>query len=327
MNLKNNPILRTLTILLVSFFILIFSGTAKIAESTDSVKSFEASGLYSVYPPKKPEKLDFAGENVPLEHIDIYESLDRELMVNQYFHSQTLLYIKRANRFFPVIEPILRKYNIPDDFKYLPLVESGFSNAVSPAGAIGIWQFLGPTGKEYGLEINNEIDERYHLEKSTEAACKFLIDSYNFYGNWTMAAASYNAGRTGINKQIGRQEERNYYDLLLNEETARYIFRILAFKLILSNPREYGFSLTEKDLYPVIPYYEVTIDGEIENFAEFAKRYGISYKVLKYMNPWLRDTKLSRHNDKTYFVKIPRKGYFRHFETDQTLSYPENVVE
>lgn len=327
MNVKNNPLLRTHFIILFTIVVLLISSTANFPEPRDSVKTVDPLKIYAVYPSKHPEKLDFAGERVPMEHFDIYESLDRELLVNQYWQSQTLLFIKRANRFFPVIEPILRKYDIPDDFKFLPLAESGLTNVISPAGAHGIWQFLASTGKDCGLEINDEVDERYHLEKSTEAACKFLMESYKLYGSWTMAAASYNAGRAGINRQIGRQEEKNYYDLLLNEETARYIFRILAFKMILSNPEDYGFFLKEKDLYPAIPYYEVTIDGEVRNFAEFAKRYGISYKILKYMNPWLRDTKLTNRSGKTYFIKIPRKGFFKYSEPDLNFSFPENTSD
>ena len=328
MNLTNkyNRFIKTSVIFSLTFIILSFSDTARVSEQIDIFKTGDYVKGYSVYSSKIPVELDFAGEKVPLEHVDIYESLDRELLVNQYWQSQTLLFIKRSNRFFPVIEPILKKHNVPDDFKYLTLAESGLTNAISPAGAVGFWQLLSSTAKEYGLEINNEIDERYHLEKSTEAACKYLIESFNIYGNWTMAAASYNAGRKGIERQTTRQEEENYYDLLLNEETARYIFRVLSFKIIISDPRQYGFFITEKDLYPPIPYYEVTIDGGISNFAEFAKRYGISYKVLKYMNPWLRDTKLTNRDNKTYYIKIPRKGFFRYFETDQTIQIPASEV-
>ena len=315
-------ILKVILIPILLLFAWFFTGMVKSADSSQNIENKVPERNYTIYPAAIPDKLDFAGEDVPLDLIDAYESLDRELLVNKYWQSQTMLFIKRANRFFPAIEPILRKYNVPDDFKYLPLAESGFMNVTSPAGAVGIWQFLQGTAKDYGLEVNNEVDERYHLEKATEAACKFLIDSYNIYGSWTMAAASYNAGRTGINRQIGRQDERNYYDLLLNEETARYIFRILAIKLILSEPEKYGFFASGKDLYPEVPYYEVTVDQTINSFAEFSKRYGISYKTLKYMNPWLRDTKLTSRGGKTYYIKIPRKGYFRHFEEDTPISHP-----
>ena len=238
---------------------------------------------YAIFPVALPETLEFAGENVPIDQVDIRESLDREILVNTYFQSQTLLYIKRANRHFPEIERILKKYNVPDDFKYLAVAESGLTQAVSPAQAVGFWQLLEGTAIEYGLEVNKEIDERYHIEKSTEAACKYLKESYELYGSWTMAAASYNAGRRGIDRQIVRQKEKDYYDLLLNEETARYIYRILSYKLILSKPSNYGFYLGEDALYPEIPSFEVTLDKTVESFADFAKRYDINYKILKFI--------------------------------------------
>jgi len=310
---------------LVSFMLIlawVFSGMVKSPGCETETEPVTPEKYYTIFPAEIPAELEFAGETVPLGNIDIRESLDRELLVNKYWQSQTLLFIKRSKRFFSVIEPILKKNNIPDDFKYLPLAESGLTNAVSPSGAVGIWQFLEGTAKDYGLEVNNEVDERYHLEKATEAACRFLSDSYGIYGSWTMAAASYNAGRNGINRQIGRQDERNYYSLLLSEETARYIFRILAIKLILSEPGKYGFFVTDEEMYPEIPYYEVTVDASVDNFAEFSKRYGISYKTLKWMNPWLRDTRLSVRSGKTYYIRIPRKGYFRDYHTEIIKALP-----
>jgi membrane-bound lytic murein transglycosylase D len=231
------------------------------------VDNGEASQLYSVAAVKIPEKLTFAGEKVPLDNFDTRESLDRELLVNTYFHSQTFLLIKRSARFFPLIEPMLKKYGIPDDFKYLSVIESGLENSVSPRQAVGFWQLVEGTAKEYGMEINDEVDERYHIEKSTEAACKYFLESYQKYKSWTMAAASYNAGRNGIDRQIGRQNGDNYYDLLLNEETSRYIFRALSIKMI-----------------------------------------GINYKILKYFNPWLRETYLTNRHKKEYYIKIPKEG-------------------
>jgi len=252
-----------------------------------------------------PEEMIFAGEPVPLQNFDTRESLDRELLVNAYWHSRTLLVLKKTKRYFAVIEPILEKYGIPEDFKYIPLAESGFENSTSPVGAVGVWQFLESTGKEYGLEVNNEVDERYHLEKSTEAACKFFLESYALYKNWTLAAASYNVGRKGINNQIERQQVNNYYDLLLNEETARYVFRILAFKLITQNPQQFGFHLGNEDYYPPLPLYEVKVDTGISNMADFASRYSINYKLLKLFNPWLRESFLTNKSGKTYLIKIP----------------------
>ncbi len=265
---------------------------------------------YAIFAVDLPDDLSFAGEKVPMDQVDVSESLDREILVNTYWQSQTLLFIKRANRYFPVIEKILKKYDIPDDFKYLPVAESGLTNAVSPAGAVGFWQLLKATAQENGLEVDNEVDERYNLEKATEAACKYIRQSYEKYGSWTLAAASYNAGRRGIDQQMERQNETQYYDLLLYEETSRYVFRILAYKLILSNPSKYGFYIGEKDLYPQIPYYEVSVDGKIEDFADFAGKYGINYKILKLMNPWLRESYLTNGRKKTYYIKIPREGYF-----------------
>ena len=216
-----------------------------------------------------------------------------------------------ANRYFPQIEPILRKNLVPDDFKYLVLAESGFGQVVSPADAVGFWQLLKGTAQDYGLEVNDQVDERYHVAKSTEVACQYLIESYRNYGSWTMAAASYNAGRRGVDRQIDRQKKENYYDLLLTEETARYLYRVVSFKLIFEDPEAYGFTLTDKDLYPEIPVLRVKVDSTVNDFADFAGTFGTNYKVLKYLNPWLRDTRLSNPNHKTYEILVPERGYRR----------------
>jgi membrane-bound lytic murein transglycosylase D len=263
---------------------------------------------YQIFALDIPAEIEFAGEKVPVEYFDVYESFDRELLINTYWQSQTLLFIKRAHRFFPVIEPILKSNNIPDDFKYLAIAESGLTNSISPAGAVGFWQFLSGTAKDYGLIINDEVDERYHLEKSTEAACEFLHESYNTYNSWTMTAASYNAGRRGINNQLIIQKETDYYDLLLNEETARYLFRILAIKAILENPEKYGFLYRTQDLYQPFSYYEVKVDSTIDDFAEFAKSFGTNYKLLKFHNPWLRKPFLNIRNNQAYTIKIPQEN-------------------
>ena len=200
-----------------------------------------------------PDSVSFAGERVPLEYFDVKEALDRELHVNTYWQSQTIFMIKRANRYFPEIEAILKEEGVPDDFKYMAMAESGLTNSVSPSNAAGFWQFLKKTSEENGLQVNSEIDERFNIEKSTHAACKFLKNAYAKYGNWTMAAASYNMGKQGLSKQEDFQKEDNYYNLALNEETSRYIFRILAFKLVIKNPELYGFHLTKK----IIPTSEI----------------------------------------------------------------------
>jgi len=256
-----------------------------------------------------PDSLTFAGEEVPLDLFYVRESLDKELTVNTYWHSSTIQLIKRTHRFFPMIEEILKENNIPDDFKYLAVIESGLQNVTSPAGAKGYWQLLKGTAKEYGLEVDKYIDERYSVKKSTEAACKYLQKSYEEFGNWTMAAAAYNAGIKGMNRQIDRQSEKSYYDLLLNDETARYIYRILATKLILENPEEYGFYLDETDYLQPIPKRVVVISSSVEHWADFAQEQGISYKLLKYFNPWLRQKNLVNKRKKTYYIEIPEAPY------------------
>jgi membrane-bound lytic murein transglycosylase len=262
---------------------------------------------YKVYAIDLPNKIDFAGEEVPLDDPDVYERLDREFLVNAYWQSNGLLLIKRANKYFPIIEPILKRNNIPDDFKYLALIESGLTNAVSPSGASGFWQFMKAAAQEYGLEVSEQVDERYHLEKATQAACEYLNRAKRSTGSWTMAAAAYNAGMAGMNRQVAFQQTDNYYDLWLNNETSRYVFRILAVKEIMKNPKKYGFIFETKHLYNELPTYNVMVDGAIENLTDFAKSYNITYKDLKIYNPWLRDRKLDNKNNKTYYIKIPKK--------------------
>ena len=257
-----------------------------------------------------PNVMTFAGERVPLQDTDVRERLDREIHVNTYWHSNMLLMIKKANRFFSEIEPLLKKYNLPDDFKYLAVAESGLDNVTSHAGASGFWQFMKATGKEYGLEINNYVDERYNLELATKVAAQYLINSKELFGSWTNAAAAYNAGNAGITKQMKRQDATDYYSLLLNSETGRYVFRILAFKEILSNPEKYGFYVDQQDLYQAIPTKTIIINTPVEDFAKFAKQQGINYKILKIHNPWLRDTYLKNASGKAYSIKIPIAGYY-----------------
>ena len=286
--------------------LFIFARREAVPEKPDEIITAQR---YAVYPVELPEELEFAGERVPLEYIDVRENLERELLINVYWQSHTLLLLKRANRYFPVIEPILRKNDVPDDMKYMAVAESDLTMAVSPDQAVGFWQFVSSAARENGLEVNREVDERYHIKKSTHAACRFLKESYDRYGSWAMAAASYNMGRSGLNEQINRQNVNNYYDLLLNEETGRFIYRILALKLILSDPGSYGFYIEPEDLYTEIPTYEVTVDGPVEDFADFASKYNINYKVLKMFNPWLRDNKLVNSAGKKYYIEIPRDGF------------------
>lgn len=253
--------------------------------------------------------LNFCDEKVPMHIADVEERFDRELTINKSLHASTELVIKRAARYFPVIEPILKKYGVPDDFKYLAVIESKLENAVSPAGARGVWQFMPATAKEYGMEVTNTVDERYHLEKSTEAACKYLLAAKKKFGSWTLAAASYNGGMAGVSRQQERQKIEDYYDLLLTEETSRYVFRILALKELMKNPEKYGYSIPEKEMYKTIPTKIVEVNTSIENLADFAIEQGINYKILKIHNPWLRDIKLENKSGKFYAIEIPIKGY------------------
>ncbi len=265
------------------------------------------SDLYEIKALKLPNYIEFAGEEVPLEKNDIRERLDRELLVNTYWQSNGLLLLKRANKYFPIIEPILEKNGLPNDFKYLALAESGLQNVTSSAGASGFWQFLKSTGKEYGLEINDNVDERYNLEKATETACEYLKNSKEKFGSWALAAAAYNAGNNKIALRLEQQKVNNYFDLLLNPETGRYVFRILALKEILSHPKKYGFIYDQEDLYTYPNVKEIEVDYEIPDLADFAKQYNITYKELKLVNPWLRETKLNNKSKKKYILKIPVK--------------------
>lgn len=253
------------------------------------------------------KKFDFAGEPLPMENFDVKERLDREFLINTYLHSATMLNLKRTSRYFPVIEKILEEEGVPSDFKYLAIAESNLSNAVSSAGAKGIWQFMKPVAEEYGLEVSDEVDERYNLEKSTYAACKLLKDYKRRFGSWTSAAAAYNFGSTRFARYMAEQLAETYYDLHINEETSRYIFRLVALKEIVAAPHAFGFYLSNDDYYPELNNYSVVLVNEpISNWAAFAKNYGVSYRMFKVYNPWLIDTKLSNPSKKSYSVKIPK---------------------
>jgi len=315
-NIKSLAFGFVLICLAISVFVInqsfkSFAMTYKVGSPGDSI-------IFNK-PYKLPEYVSFAGEKMPLENFDTRESLDREILTSAYRHSSTIMIIKRANRYLPVIEKILKENNIPDDFKYLVAAESEYSNVISPSGATGFWQIMAATGREEGMEINNVVDERYHLEKSTEFACRYFRKSYEKYGNWTLTAASYNGGRAAIDEQISIQKENNYYDLLLSEETARYIFRAVAYKLVISNPKEFGFDLDKTDLYPELDFYEVKIDTAITDFSAFAKRYGTNYKMLKFLNPWLRKPYLTPKPYKEYLIKIPTEG-MRSTDINETVN-------
>jgi hypothetical protein len=270
---------------------------------TDPAKS--TSDTYRIKALKIPENLTFAGEKVELDKTDIRERIDRELLVNTYWQSNALLWFKRTNKYFPVIEPILKEKGVPDDFKYLSVIESDLRNVTSPAGAKGMWQMLKEAARENGLEVNSNVDERYHLEKATRAACDYLIDAKERLGSWTLAAAAYHAGNYGIEKRLKEQQVTSYYDVLAGENTERYIPRIIAAKEILTHPEKYGFEFEKDDLYELGPTYSVEVDTAITDIASFAKKYGTNYKELKMYNPWLRENKLNNKTRRLYQIKIP----------------------
>lgn len=255
------------------------------------------------------KSFNFAGEEVPISNFDVRERLDRELTVNSYWHSSTMLNLKSTYKYFPVIEPILAKNGVPDDFKYLAVAESNLRNATSPAGAKGIWQFLNSIGTHYGLEINKEVDERYHIEKATEAACEYIKDHYRQFDSWTLTAASYNMGGPNLKREMKNQRADNYYDLNLNMETDRYVFRIVAIKEVMQNPRNFGFYLDEEDAYiPLTDYDIVEVTGSIENLGDFANEHGTTYRMLKVYNPWLISSRLTNPSRKTYQIKVPLRS-------------------
>ena len=298
--------------IIFTLFILLLAGTLGYNFKTDphtetSVKNGFLND-YRIYAVPLPDSLTFVDEEVPLKHSDIRERIDRELLVNTYWQSNTLLMIKRAHKYFPIIEPILKEEGVPDDFKYLAVAESGLQNVTSPAGAKGFWQIMKKTGKDLGLEISDDVDERYHLEKATRAACKYLLDAKEKFGSWTLAAASYNAGMNRISSELEKQQVNNYYDLYLNEETSRYIPRIIIIKEILENPNKFGFVFSTKDLYEYPKTKKITVDSSITDLANFAVTLGTNYKTIKLLNPWLRSKKLDNKKAKTYYIKLPLKN-------------------
>lgn len=262
--------------------------------SRDSVRLFDI-----------PAELNFAGEKVPLGTGDVLERLEREIYVNAYWESNMILLMKRSAKYLPDIERMLKENGIPDDFKYLAIAESGLMNVGSPAGARGFWQILESTGKEYGLEISKHVDERYHFEKSTDAASAYFKKAHAKFGDWTAVAASYNMGQTGFAKRQEEQLHRDYYEMYLNDETSRYLFRILAFKVIFENPGSFGFHLRESDYYQNPPLRTVEVNQDIKDLPRWAKQQGSSYKNLKLYNPWLRDQDLNVKRGKVYEIKLP----------------------
>ncbi|RLD38486.1 MAG: lytic transglycosylase domain-containing protein [Bacteroidetes bacterium] len=299
---------KTLFPIVSGIFIIIlisFSFSNKYEVNNETYQSGFEDNI-KVFAVEIPHNIKFADEKVPLNKFYVKEALEREMTVNTYFHSSSIFLIKKAQRWFPVIEPILKENNIPDDFKYLAVAESGLSQIVSPAGATGIWQIMKHTGRELGLEINTDIDQRYDVELATKAACKYLNKAYEKYGNWTLVAASYNAGTNKISKELERQQQDNYYDMIFGEETGRYVYRILAIKALLEKPEDYGFYLRKKDLYKPYKLKKITVDTAISNIPAFAKSFDLNYKEFKIYNPWIRQAYLANKSRRTYTISIPK---------------------
>lgn len=292
---------------------VLFVTSVHYTNKTENYNSKGNKAINSIHNPDKwvnakeiyvPTEISFANEKVPIERTDVFEQLEREIIVNTFYHSQTVLLLKKLPRYFSIIEPILKRNKIPDDFKFLAVAESGLSETIiSPAGAVGLWQFMKPTAKDYKLEVNKEVDERYSIEKSTQAACEYLNKSFKKYKSWALVAASYNAGRRNVDTQMKRQKAKNYFNILFNEETGRYVYRILALKTILNNPEKYGFYI--KNTYPIVKTKKIKIKGRVRDFADFAHKHKISYKTLKNFNPWLREKYLRNKRRKTYYITIP----------------------
>ncbi|NQW37545.1 MAG: lytic transglycosylase domain-containing protein [Flavobacteriales bacterium] len=298
---KTAPLNIVLSLILIAFIFINATSDNTITYTGPKY----TSDTYKIKAIKLPENLNFAGESIPIGKQDIKERMDRELLVNTYWQSNGLLLIKRASKYFPIIEPILKENGVPDDFKYLAVIESGLLNITSPKGAKGFWQLMKATAKENHLEVNSNVDERYNLELSTQVACDYLLKAKEKFGTWTLAAASYNNGISGIARKIEAQKVTSYYDLLVGDETGRYIPRLIAVKEILSHPEKYGFIFEASDLYYPTPTYTVMVDTPIHNIAMFAKGYKINYKTLKLYNPWLRENHLNNRSRKKYYIKLP----------------------
>ena len=295
---------------LASIFLVLITGFVFKINNFTALKSYGEEPTYKVYPLDLPDTLSFAGEKVPLLSPDLRERLDRELLVNTYWQSNMMLLLKRANKYFPTIEKILIEEGVPTDLKYLSVIESGLENVVSPAGAKGFWQIMKNTGREYGLEVNTNVDERNHIGFSTRMAARYLKKAKDKFGSWTLAAASYNRGMSGIQKNLNLQKVESYFDLQLGQETSRYVFRILAVKEIIENPPKYGYIFENSDLYYSVPVHYHGLDTAISNLTTFAEKMGVNYKILKIHNPWLLQNHLNNRSRKYYEIAIPEKGHY-----------------
>lgn len=319
---RTNYILSLTLALCIGATIPVLIGSSQLSKQ----HSVQSEVPYCVTSPTVPEEVSFGGEKIDLRRYDRRERMDRELMAFTYMHSTTMLLIKRANRYFPIIEPILKANGIPDDFKYLMVIESNLNPlARSPAGAAGLWQFMPATGREFGLEVNDNIDERYHIEKATKAACKYFKQAYAKYGNWMAASAAYNAGQGRISSQLEQQLASHAMDLWLVEETSRYMFRLLAVKELFASPQRFGFLLKQEHLYPTISYRDTTLTTSIDSLDTYAQRLGITYAQLRDANPWLREHSLKNKTGRTYVLQIPSQEGMN-YDPKKTVAHNKNWV-
>lgn len=306
MSIKHNLLIASASALALAGIVAMTQNASAVEPSQN--QSGEQGSYSVVNNPHIPSSMTFAGKKVDLDATHMWERLDRELTAMAYTHGNTLLAIKRANRYFPVIAPILKKNGIPDDMIYLAVIESTLNpRALSPAKAGGLWQFMPTTGKEYGLEVNEYVDERYDPVKATEAACRYLRSAYSKYGNWESVAASYNGGQGRISSELSSQGADSAYNLYLADETMRYMFRLLAMKQIMEHPKDYGFRLTSDQLYQPMEYEQVKVDTAVEDWPTWARQHGIDYMTLRENNPWIRAKSLPNKTSKTYIVNIPTK--------------------
>lgn len=304
----------------------IVAASATIMVMTESATTNAPQAFGTVINPDIPQKMTLCGTTVDLDRTDMYERLDRELTSMAYTHGNTMLVIKRANKLFPCMAPILKKHGVPDDLLYLACIESNLDQrAYSSAKAAGIWQFIPSTATQYGLEVSDEIDERYNIEKETEAACKFLKSSRAKYGNWESAMAAFNGGTGRITKELDAQGVETSFDLHLVSETSRYVFRIMAMKTIMENPRAFGFNLKADQLYQPVKYREVNVSGPVADWPSWASNHGITYAQLVEANPWIRGKKLTNKAGKPYTVKIPTKESLSRSKQTKSLYNPQWV--
>ncbi len=296
----------SIAFVLFATFCLFTNFTIPFSDNENADNQPTTQTPHVTYMPLLPDSADFCGERVPLERADVREALEREMICNSFLHSATALNLKRSHRYFPQIEAIMKECGIPDDFKYLCVAESNLMPTVkSPAGAVGLWQIMEATGKELGLEVGTEVDERYSLEMSTRAACRFLLQAYEQFGSWTLVAASYNGGKRRVSNNLRDQQQQSYYDVLWGEETGRYVYRIIALKYIMQQPELYGFNLTSEEYYEAEPSTVDTVRTSVDNWTDYALEHGTTYKALKRLNPWLRTQSLTNTKARTYLIALP----------------------